>query len=83
MTDAEASAREQLKWIARDLEGIRYRMLGVEATLPPAPIDLLPQLEEEPMSGITQLHAVIQCVLQDSIEPAIRDLRELEPARLG
>lgn len=77
MTDAEAFARIQLQEIERELQRIRYRMLGVQATLPPAPVDLARQLEEETLSGTTLLHAVIRCVLQDSIEPAIHDLREL------
>jgi len=77
VTDAEAFARIQLQEIERELQRIRYRMLGVQATLPPAPVDLARQLEEETLSGTTLLHAVIRCVLQDSIEPAIHDLREL------
>ena len=82
MTDAEAFARIQLQEIERDLQRIRYCMLGVQSTLPPAPIDLVPLLEEDEMSGTSQLHAIIKCVLADSIEPAIRDLREL-PAPSG
>ena len=84
VTDAEAFARIQLKEIERELQRIRYLMLGVQATLPPDPIDLAPLLEEDEMSGTTQLHSVIRCVLQDSIEPAIRDLRDLSaPAGEG
>jgi hypothetical protein len=52
-------------------------MLGVQATLPPAPADLQPLLEGERMDDLTLIHATIRCVLADSIEPAIRDLREL------
>ena len=76
VTDAEACARIQLKEIERELQSIRFRMLGVQATLPPAPVDQDPA-DVERLDNLSQLHAVIRCLLADSIEPSIRDLREL------
>ena len=76
VTDAEAFARIQLKEIERELQRIRYRMLGVQSTLPPSPVERDPA-DVESLDDLSQLHAVIRCVLQDSIEPAITDLREL------
>ena len=70
-------ARAQLLEIERQLEAIRFRLLGVQASLPPAPMELLPLLEEESMHAAAQIRAVVQCVLRDSIEPAIQDLREV------
>jgi hypothetical protein len=74
---AMTAARAQLLEIERELEAIRFRLLGVQATLPPAPMELVPLLEEETMDASAQIRAVIRCVLQDSIEPAMRDLRGL------
>jgi len=76
MTDVEAFARIQLKEIERELQRIRYRMLGVQSTLPPAPADREPA-DVHSLDDLSQLHAVIRCVLMDSIEPAIEDLRGL------
>jgi len=74
---ATAGARAQLLEIKRQLEAIRFRLLGVQASLPPAPAELVPLLEEENMDAAAQIRAVVQCVLHDSIEPAIQDLGEL------
>jgi len=52
-------------------------MLGVQSTLPPAPSEQDPALDVERLDDLSLLHTVIQCVLQDAIEPAIEDLREL------
>jgi len=76
VTDAEAFARIQLEEIERELQRIRYRMLGVQSTLPPSPVDR-DSADVERLDDLSQLHAVIRCVLQDAIEPAIEDLREL------
>jgi hypothetical protein len=74
---ATADARAQLREIERQLEAIRFRLLGVQASLPPGPMEMLPLLEEETMDTPTHLRAVIKCVLEDSIVPAIRDLHDL------
>jgi hypothetical protein len=58
----ETAAREQISEIAADLEAIRFRLLGVHASLPP----------EGPATG---MRADIECILADAIEPALRDLR--------
>lgn len=70
MTEAEAGIREQLRAIAAELEAIRFRLLGVRAVLP-APAREAGEEEGE----VVTLRAVIECVLSDSLEPAIRDLR--------
>jgi len=73
--EIEGIARTQLGEIGRDLEAIRFRLLGVEATLPPATVELVPLLEEEEMDTRTEIRAVIQHALKAFIEPAIRDFR--------
>jgi len=74
----EERAKEQLREIARDLEAIRYRLVGVHATLPPALEEVVAPLEiEEEMAASTHIRSVIEILLEDKIEPAIRDLREV------
>lgn len=70
MTEAEAGIREQLRNIAAELEAIRFRLLGVHAVLP-APARGAGDEEGD----VVTLRSVIECVLGDSLEPAIRDLR--------
>ncbi len=78
-TNEEASpsepeaAQTQLRRIVKELEAIRYRLLGVHATLPAPPQDTLLADEEEP--GVAAaLRSVIECALADRLEPAIRAL---------
>jgi hypothetical protein len=66
LTEAEAGA--QLRDIAAELESIRLRLLGIHEGLP------APEAGEEEEEGVT-LRSVIECVLNDSLEPAIQDLR--------
>jgi len=73
----EAAAQAQLREIQRDLEAIRYRLVGVHATLPPAPEEVVDHLEMEEMATSTHIRAVIETLLEDKIEPAIRDLRDV------
>jgi hypothetical protein len=78
MTREEIHAREQLRGIVRELEAIRTRLLGVQASLPvPAaePSRLLEDDRDDRMDSVTEIRSVIGCVLQDSIGPAIRDLQ--------
>jgi len=74
----EAAAQAQLQEVQRDLEAIRYRLKGVHATLPPGPAEIVQILDVE-VEKVTATHirAVIETLLADKIEPAIRDLREV------
>jgi hypothetical protein len=73
MTDTDA--REQLRGIATDLEAIRLRLLGLQASLPASPAERFRLLEEEALDTGAEIRAVIGCVLHDRIQPAIEDLR--------
>jgi hypothetical protein len=61
-TDPEVAAREQISEITAELEAIRFRLLGVHASLPPEGL-------------AAEMRTVIECVLADAFEPALRDLR--------
>jgi hypothetical protein len=69
MSEIEA-ARAELREIVRDLEALQSRLLklkeGVTSTSP----------EDDQMDPETEIRTVVECVLQDSIRPAIRDLRD-------
>ncbi len=64
----EAAAKEQLREIAADLDAIRSRLLGVQSSLP-APAETGEEQDDE-----VTLSAIIQCILGDSLDPAIQDL---------
>jgi len=76
MTKAGAAAQKQLRAIARDLTDVRYRLLGVIASLSDG-------RTEEPREGddddkradrVTEVRSIAECVLADNIRPAIDDL---------
>ncbi|HVR97032.1 MAG TPA: hypothetical protein VMW27_10480 [Thermoanaerobaculia bacterium] len=70
-------ARNQLREIAAELEAIAYRLLGVHASLPDSAVDRVLQLEAADLEPAAEIRAVIQCVLNDSLTPAVRDLRSV------
>lgn len=79
---AEADARAQLLAIERDLVAIRFRLLGVHATLPAAPEEVVKHLEvAEDAAVVTHLRGVIEIVLRDQIEPAAEALRQVSKLR--
>jgi hypothetical protein len=69
-TITQKDVQEEIRQLARDLESLRFRLLGVRASLrtPTA------QGEEE---GVADMRALLDCVLTDSLGPALRDLRKL------
>jgi hypothetical protein len=73
-------AQEQLWEIVGDLVAIKFRLLGVQASLPEPAADPTPQgLEKdlETMDRRTEIRAVIGCVLNDFVASAIGDLRDV------
>jgi len=74
--EAEGTARAQLREIATALETIRFRLLGVQASLPPSSLEETPILETDEMDAPTEIRTAIGCVLEDRIAPAIRALQE-------
>ena len=71
----EITARAQLRDITAELETIRFRLLGVQASLPPSDLESTPLLELDEMDSTTELRTAIGCVLEDRIGPAIRALQ--------
>lgn len=78
---AEAAAQAELWEVATALEAIRFRLLGVKATLPESPYETAMLEGEEVMDISLEVRSIIECVLADCIEPAIRDLRDASEYR--
>jgi hypothetical protein len=76
------AAREHLHALAEDLEEIRIRLLGIRESLPPPKAPRENDLEADPDVPV-KLRAAIDCVLADSVGPAIRDLKAVVKNRAG
>lgn len=76
-SEPESEAKDQLREIVAELEAIRFRLLGIQSSLPDSPMERFPPLEGNKMEPGAEIRAVIGCVLDDSIRPAIRDLRNM------
>ena len=75
MSDREAAAREALRQTAGELESLRFRLLGIHASLPVSPREDAMLLGEEDPDFPTEARSVLECVLHDWLRPAIRDLQ--------
>jgi hypothetical protein len=75
--DLLTEARAEVRRIIEALESIRWRLLGVKVSLP-EPIGETVRLQEvaDEMDPAAELRTVIHCVLNDSLRPAIEDLRD-------
>ena len=74
MTEAEAAAQAELREIVGDLDAIRGRLEEIHARLPVPPEETAMLVGEREMDVSTEIRSVIECVLNDSLRPAIRDL---------
>jgi hypothetical protein len=73
--EVETAAQAQVLIIATDLEAILNRLRRIHDSLPVAPEEGLMLLGEAKIDVSTEVRAAIECVLRDSIEPAIRSLK--------
>jgi hypothetical protein len=75
MTEAEAAAQAELRRIVDRLTEIRSKLRQLVESLPGDPDAEPDPLGEDEMDVTTEVRSIIECVLNDSIQPAIRDLR--------
>ena len=75
MTEIKA-AQAELREIVRDLEANRLRLQRILEILPPSPAETDPGAEMDQTDPETEIRTVIQCVINDSLTPAIGDLRD-------
>ena len=69
-----AAIQEELREVLSDLKGIDRRLRAIHGRLP-APSDEEMETEVEDEADVsTEIRSVIECVLADSLGPAIRDL---------
>ena len=74
MTQAETAAQAALRQIAKELQNIRRRLMDLHESLPAASLEMLMFAGEEELDVTTEVRTIIECVVEDSIKPAIRDL---------
>lgn len=74
MTQVEIAAQAALREIAKELSTIRRRLMELHESLPPASLEAVMFAGEEDLDVTTEVRTIIECVVQDSILPAIRDL---------
>jgi hypothetical protein len=70
----EEAARAELRSVVEYLDAIRARLVDLHARLPVSPQETAMLLGEEEMDFATEVRSVIECILHDMIQPAIRDL---------
>jgi hypothetical protein len=70
----EAAAQADLHRIVEELDSIRTRLVDLHAKLPISAEETAMLLGEVEMDFATEVRSVIECVLNDNIQPAIRDL---------
>jgi hypothetical protein len=78
---SEARTREELRTIVQELKRIETRLRALHqnaATLAEAEAT---QDEDDEMDLATEIRTVIDCVLVDNLEPAIRDLQAASALR--
>lgn len=74
MTREEERAQEEVRDAVEALKGVRSRLRNIVAALPRSPQeDSMDAGEEEP-DVATEVRSILECVLADQIEPAVRDL---------
>jgi hypothetical protein len=74
MTETEAFAQAALQQIVQELDTIRGRLTEIHERLPVPPEETAMLVGEQEMDVSTEMRSVIECVLSDSLRPAIRDL---------
>ena len=75
MSEAEAAAQAELPHIVDRLTAIRAQLRQIVESLAAGPESAASSLDEDEMDVTTEVRSIIECVLNDSIQPAIRDLR--------
>jgi hypothetical protein len=74
MTPEEWQAQAEVRDVVESLKGIGSRLRSIAATLPRSPQEALMYAGEEDPDVATEVRSVIECVLADQIDAAVRDL---------
>ncbi len=76
MTDAEAAGRALVLEIADQLENLNHLLQSVHDSFPASPLEPVMLVGEADLDVATALRSMIECVLTDQLEPALRELRK-------
>lgn len=82
-SDQEAAIRKELEKIAEGMKSLRFRLLGVHATLPVSPREEVMLLGEEDPDFATEARSIIECLIHDAMDSAIEDLINVARSGLG
>jgi hypothetical protein len=74
VSEGEEAARAELRGIVEELDGLRARLVDLHGQLPVPAEESAMLAGELEMDFPTEVRSVIECVLNDSLQPAIRDL---------
>jgi hypothetical protein len=74
---AEEETRAEISAVAEALRTLRFRLLGVRASLPVSTHEEAILEGEEEMDFATEVRSTIECVLHDFVEATIRHLDDL------
>ena len=81
--EVETEARAEIRAVSEALRALRFRLLGVNASLPVSTREDVMLLGEEEMDFPTEARSTIECVLHDFVEATIRNLAALAAYRPG
>jgi len=71
------TAQGQIREVVRELKLLKLRLLGVVSGLPPSPAEASPLADVEQTDLRIEIRSVVECVVNDSLAPAVRDLEEI------
>ena len=74
LADDLAAIQEELREVLPDLKGLERRLKAIHGRLPGPSNTEREQEAEDEEDVSTEIRSVIECVLTDSLGPAIRDL---------
>jgi hypothetical protein len=63
--------------IVTQLTAVRFQMLGVQTSIPPGATEVSPEDCDAYPDTPTEIRAVMATCIKDSLDPMIRDLRDL------
>ncbi len=68
--------RRHLRRVLDQLEAVRWQLIGIKLSLS-EPSEELVRIEDvsDEMDAVTELRTTIECVLDDDLRPALKDLR--------
>ncbi len=71
------AAQAQLQEILREVEGLKFRLIGVHASVPPSPSEADPLQDVDPTDPGARLRGALEYILSDSVGPLLEVLREV------